>query len=174
MKIINIHQREYSQPSTVISEILDTLSSNIDRLWPNEIWPPMTLNKGLELKSIGGHGPIGYYVSDYVVGKTIEFTFTRPKEYIGTHKFEIIETAANTTLLRHTINMSLNSKGIVTWYLAVKWLHDALLEDCLDKVYNQIHKSHIQTPHNFWVKYLRNILKGKRKNNTTASTRTPL
>ena len=34
-----------------------------------------------------------------------------------------------------TIEMDLNFKGIVSWYLAIKWLHDALLEDCLDKVY---------------------------------------
>lgn len=123
----------------------------------------MVLNNGLKINSFGGHGPIGYYISNYAIGKSIEFTFTKPKEYIGTHRFEIIETAANTTLLKHSINMSLNSKGIVTWYFAIKWLHDALLEDCLDKVHNQIHKSQIQTPHNFWVKYLRNRLKGKRK-----------
>jgi hypothetical protein len=163
MEVINIHQREYNQPSTVISEILETLSSSFDRLWPVEKWPPMVLNNGLKINSFGGHGPIGYYISNYAFGKSIEFTFTKPTEFIGTHKFEIIETAANTTLLRHTINMNLNTKGIVAWYFVIKWLHDALLEDCLNKVHNQINISQIQTPHNFWVKYLRNRLKEKRK-----------
>jgi len=119
----------------------------------------MLLNNGLNKDSTGGHGPIGYYVSNYTTGKSIEFTFTKPKEFIGNHKFEIIETSPNTTLLRHTINMSLDIKGIVTWYFAIKWLHDALLEDCLDKVHNQINKGHLQTPHTIWVKYLRNMLK---------------
>lgn len=159
MKVTNIHQRDYNQPVTVISEILDTLSTRNDRLWPNEIWPPMILNNGLEINSFGGHGPIGYYISNYDYGKSIEFTFTKPTEYIGTHKFDIIEMTDNTTQLRHTINMNLNLKGIVTWYFAIKWLHDALLEDCLDKVHNQFNEIKVQSPHNFWARTLRNLLK---------------
>jgi len=164
MKIINIHEREYEQSSSVISEILETLSSKDDRLWPNEIWPPMVLNNNLTINSSGGHGPIGYYISNYDHGNSIEFTFTNPKEYIGTHKFEIIKISNKTTLLRHTINMTLNIKGLVTWYFAIKWLHDALLEDCLDKVHNQLTGKKVKSSHNFWVKYLRNMLKKNKKN----------
>jgi hypothetical protein len=91
MKIRNIHQREYGQPSEVISEILDTLSSKNERLWPDEFWPPMILDNGLELNSLGGHGPIGYFVSGFNKGIFIEFTFTKPKEFIGTHMFEVLK-----------------------------------------------------------------------------------
>ncbi len=163
MKITNIHQREYHQSSSTLSEILDTLSSGNDRLWPNEMWPPMLLNNGLTLHSSGGHGPIGYYISNYDYGKSIEFTFTKPKGYVGTHTFDIIKITEKRTLLRHTINMNLNLKGMVTWFFAVKWLHDALLTDCLDKVHSQLTEKKVQPRHNFWVKYLRNCLKRKRK-----------
>lgn len=162
MKIINVHQREYGEGITTISEILDSLSSKNDRLWPNEIWPPMKLNDGLEINSSGGHGPISYYVSQYDKGKSIEFTFTRPVDFKGTHAFEIIEKAENTILLRHTIDMTVNLKGFLMWYLAIKWLHDALLEDCLDKVHNQLNEIKVQPPHNFWVNILRNILRSRK------------
>jgi hypothetical protein len=166
MNITNIHQRQYEQPHSVISEIFDTLASTNDRLWPWEIWPPMILNTGLTMLSSGGHGPIGYYLSNYDHGKSVEFTFTRPRGYIGTHTFEVVKISDKSTLLRHTINMNLNMNGIATWYLAIKWLHDALLEDCLDKVHNQLADTQVYSPHNFWVKSLRKVLKRKREKST--------
>jgi hypothetical protein len=156
-----MHQREYDQPSVAISEKFDTLSSEKDRLWPNELWPPLVLNNGLKLNSSGGHGPIGYYVSNCRKGKFVEFTFTRPKEFVGIHKFEVLETSNDKTVLRHTINMEVNLKGYISWCLAIKWLHDALLEDCLDKVHNQVSENQVRSPHNFWVKFLRNMLKNR-------------
>ena len=161
MKIINIHKREYNRASNTLSELLDTLSSDNDRLWPREIWPPMILSDGLKTNSAGGHGPIRYCVTSYEQGRAVEFKFTKPKEYRGIHKFEINEITASKTELKHTINMDLNLKGIVTWYFAFKWLHDALLEDCLDKVHNQLEISIAKSEHNIWVKILRNILKRK-------------
>jgi hypothetical protein len=163
MKIFNIHQREYESPPTVLAEIFATLSSKNDRLWPNESWPPMVLSNGLNLHSSGGHGPIGYYVSNHDPRKSVQFTFTKPEGFVGSHTFEIIAIGDKKTVLRHTINMSLNLKGIITWYIAIKWLHDALLEDCLDKVHNQVARSAVHSPHNLWVKILRKVLGRRRK-----------
>ena len=161
MKIINVHQRVYNQPSEMIWKILETLSSKEDRLWPREIWPPVVLNNGLAMNSSGGHGPIRYYVSKHDHGEAIEFTFTKPAEFVGFHKFEIIENSNNTSVLRHILSMNVNLKGLVAWYFAIKWLHDALLEDCLDKVNNQLSDDKAHSPHNFWVRRLRKML-GKR------------
>ncbi|MDK9708258.1 MAG: hypothetical protein OEL83_14535 [Desulforhopalus sp.] len=163
MKITNIHQRKYQQPPSVLSEILATLSSKNDRLWPHELWPPMVLNNGLKLHSSGGHGPIGYYVSDHDPGKSVEFTFTKPEGFAGTHSFELIAIGDEKTLLRHTIDMDLSPKGMITWYVAIKWLHDALLEDCLDKVHNQVAQNEVRSRHNLWVTILRKVLKRRRK-----------
>ena len=162
MKISNIHQRDYDLSVSLLSEILDSLSSENDLLWPNEEWMPMILDNGLKANSNGGHGPIGYYVQRYEYGKIVEFCFTMPKEFVGIHKFEIIELASNKTRLQHTIEMQVNLKGLFSWYFVVKWLHDALLEDSLDKVYNLHNESQIKTPHSFWVKTLRKILKPKK------------
>ena len=162
MKITNIHKRDYNLPSSILSEALASLSSEKDLLWPKEEWTPMILNNGLKKNSNGGHGPIEYFVQQYEYGKTVEFCFTKPEEFVGIHKFEIIEFSPEKTGLKHTIEMKVNLKGLLTWYIVVKWLHDALLEDCLDKVYNQHNDQKIKTPQNYWVKTLRKILKPKK------------
>lgn len=159
MKIINVHERVYHHTVEVLGQMLTSLSSDNDRLWPSENWPPMILSNGLKPDSEGGHGPIGYYVSKYEKNSLVEFTFTRPKEFLGVHRFEIIRIADNSAKLSHTIEMDLNLKGALIWYLAVKWLHDALLEDCLDKVHNQLSAEKRQTPHNIWVRILREVLR---------------
>lgn len=123
----------------------------------------MFLDNGLKIKSNGGHGPIGYYVQQYEYGKAVEFCFTKPEEFVGLHKFEIIELSPEKTGLKHTIEIKVNLKGLLTWYIAVKWLHDALLEDCLDKVHNQHNEPKINTPHSFLVKTLRKILGSKKQ-----------
>lgn len=159
MKIINIHKRQFDQPTTLLADILDTIGSDNDRLWPKEKWPRVNLDDRLEIHSSGGHGPIGYYVSLYDFGRLLEFTFTSPEEFIGKHSFEIIDKADGTSELLHRIDMSVNLKGSIIWYCAVKWLHDALLEDCLDKVHNQLAENRVHTPHTFWVKTLRYLLR---------------
>ena len=161
MKVANIHRRIINQPKDNISQILDSLSSKDDKIWPMEQWPPMIFKKGLAEGAIGGHGPVKYSILKYVPGNNIEFKFMKPDGFNGIHKFEITEINSNQTELQHTIEMSLSAKGIVTWYLAIKWLHDALLEDCLDKVENHFLQEPKSTKWNSWVCMLRKILKKK-------------
>jgi hypothetical protein len=58
--------------------------------------------------------------------------------------------------------MKLRMGAVFSWYFAVKWLHDALLEDCLDKVQNRIGCGRASSPHNPWVTLLRKILKRRK------------
>ncbi len=162
MKIRSVHQREYPHPVSAIAEILETLSSPEDRLWPGEFWPPLKLNNGLAVNSAGGHGPIRYYVSAYESGRAVEFTFTRPAKFSGIHKFEILPADDGMTALRHTVDMEVDLKTFLVWQLTFRWLHDALLEDCLDKVQNQVSETQVRTPHSMWVDFLRNILRKKK------------
>lgn len=134
MKTISIHKRTIGQSIGVISDILNTLSSNDDKLWPKEKWPPMIFRKGLTVGAIGGHGPIKYSINTYIPGSLIEFTFVKPDGFKGVHRFEVTEIENNKTELKHTIDMMLSGKGILTWHIAIRWLHDALIEDCFDKV----------------------------------------
>lgn len=162
MKITNIHKRIINQPKESISIILDSLSSNNDRLWPKEKWPPMIFRKGLKEGAIGGHRPIKYSIKKYIPGSLIEFNFMKPDGFKGIHKFEITEIEKDKIELKHTINMNVSAKGIFTWYFTIKWLHDALLEDCLDKVENNFLTEKIKTDWNFWVRFLRSIFRRKK------------
>jgi len=159
MKIINIHQREYNHPLSDLSKIFETLATDNDLIWPKEKWNPMILDNGLCVNSSGGHGIIRYYISRYEDRKLIEFRFVEPKEFVGIHCFELIPIADDRTIIKHTINAQLNVKGLILWYLVVKWLHDALLEDCLDKIENNLEQSNAKTNYNPWVKILRKIFK---------------
>jgi len=161
LKTINIHKRTISQSIGVISDILNTLSSNDDKLWPKEKWPPMIFRKGLTVGAIGGHGPIKYAINTYIPGSSIEFTFVKPDGFKGVHRFEVSEIENNKTELKHTIDMMLSGKGILTWHIAIRWLHDALIEDCFDKVENQFSTNKKETKWNLWVVFLRNRLRKK-------------
>ncbi len=161
MKITNIHKRIINQPKDKISELFDTLSSKSDQLWPNEKWPPMIFKKGLLEGAVGGHGPIKYSIQKYLPGNIIEFQFIKPDGFNGIHKFQITEIDSEKAEIKHTIKMTLSGKGILTWYFAIKWLHDALLEDCLDKVENHFSHEQKSTKWNFWVCILRKSLKRK-------------
>ena len=59
--------------------------------------------------------------------------------------------------------MIVSKKGIFTWYIAVKWLHNALLEDCMDKAENNFLTEKKKTEWNLWVLFLRRIFKKSKK-----------
>ncbi len=155
---------EYNHPLSKIAEILETLSTKQDLLWPEENWTPMILDNGLCVDSRGGHGIIKYYVTKYEYGKIVEFCFVEPEEFKGAHRFELSKPSDNRTKIKHTIDVQFNLKGLILWYLIVKWLHDALLEDCLDKVENNLENTNAKTPHNFWLKFLQKVFRKNRKN----------
>ena len=68
MPVHNIHQRRIAAPPARVGELLDTLASGKDRLWPHERWPPMKLDTPLGIGATGGHGPIRYVVEAYDPG----------------------------------------------------------------------------------------------------------
>ena len=162
MKVINIHKRTIHQPKDKISKILNSLSTNNDQLWPKEKWPPMIFRKGLMEGATGGHRPIKYSIKKYIPGILLEFKFIKPDGLIGIHKFEITEIENDKTEIKHTIDMTVSGKGIFIWYIAVKWLHNALLEDCMDKAENNFLTEKKKTEWNLWVLFLRRIF-GKKK-----------
>lgn len=123
----------------------------------------MIFKKGLTEGAIGGHGPIKYSIKKYIPGNLIEFKFLKPDGFLGIHKFEIIEIEKEKTVLKHTIKMTVSGEGIFTWYIAIKWLHDALLEDCLDKAENHFLPNKKKTKWNLWVIFLEDFLEKRIK-----------
>ena len=163
MNVVNIHKRILNQPKSKIQSELETLSTENDGIWPKEKWPQMRFKDGIKIGAKGGHGPIKYFVEIYEPNEIIQFRFSKPKGFKGTHKFEINELLDKTTEIKHTINMHTEGKGTLIWILAIRSLHNALIKDAFDKLENTFLKEKKSSEWSFWVKFLRKQL-AKRKN----------
>jgi hypothetical protein len=162
MKVINIHKRQINQPKTELVRLLKTLATDNDMILATDKWPPMRLDKGLQVGSKGGHGHIKYFVTDYQPDNSITFQFNL-KGFDGFHKFEFSENEPNKTQLTHIIDLTTSGTATLKWALAIRWLHDAYIEDAFDKVENHFTKDKKRSEWSWWVKRLRKIMKPKKK-----------
>lgn len=162
MKVLNIHNREITQPKNEVAKLFKTLATEHDLMLAADKWSPMKLNKGLQVGSKGGHGPIKYFVINYQQDNSITFQFDL-KGFDGFHKFEISEIEANKTKLTHIIDIRTSGFAILKWALAIRWLHDAYIEDAFDKVENHFTIDKKKSEWTLWVKVLRKIMKPKKK-----------
>lgn len=162
MKVINIHKRELHQPKSELARVFNTLATDNDMMLATDKWPRMKLDKGLQVGSKGGHGPIKYFVSKYQPEKSITFQFDLTG-FNGFHRFDITALATNKTELSHTIEMTTTGSATLKWTLAIRWLHDAFIEDAFDKVENHFTKDKKSSKWTLWVKTLRRVMKPKRK-----------
>jgi hypothetical protein len=158
MKVLNVHKREIDRPKEEVLSLFTTLSQKGDKIWPWEKWPAMKFKNGLKINSEGGHGPIRYVVIGYNPKEYVEFEFQKPNGFNGTHKFEIVGLNESKTEIKHTIEMRTTGLGTLAWLFAIRWLHDALLEDAFDKIENQLCPTEKKSAWNFWVKSLRRLL----------------
>ena len=148
MAVVNLHHRTV-RADRHVGGLLDGLAGADDRLWPHEHWPAMRFDRPLGVGAVGGHGPIRYRVEAYVPGTWIRFRFTAPRGFDGYHEFCVHESAAGTRL-EHRLVMAVHGPARLTWPLASRPLHDALIEDCLDRA------EHDPTPHRpRWGRYVR-------------------
>lgn len=162
MKVINIHKREINQPKEEIIKLFRTLASENDLMLATNKWSPMKLDKGLQIGSKGGHGPIKYHVVEYNPEDLIVFEFDL-KGFNGTHKFNIIAINQKRTELSHIIDMKTSGFSTIKWIFAIRWLHDAFIEDAFDKVENHFSMIKKRSEWSLWVKLLRKIMKPKKK-----------
>ncbi|SFQ71556.1 hypothetical protein SAMN05421810_11464 [Amycolatopsis arida] len=132
MAVLNTHERRLPGSAAEVGALLDSLASGDDRLWPRDRWPAMRFGRPLGAGAAGGHGMVRYTIDSYVPGRWIRFTFTRPTGFRGFHEFTVHENGHGATL-RHTMAVRLCGSGRLLWPLLFRWLHDALLEDCLDR-----------------------------------------
>lgn len=136
MKIRNVHERFLAVPATNTASLIDGLASAEDLLWPHDKWPPMHFDRGLEVGATGGHGPVRYRITQYIPGQRITFQFDKEKGltrgFNGGHRFEV-EECGDQTMLRHIIEADCTLSAYLRWLLLVRPLHDALLENALDR-----------------------------------------
>ncbi len=132
--IVNVHQRTIPASPEAVGRMIDTLGSAADSVWPHEMWPAMTLDRPLQVGAAGGHGPIRYRVEAYAPGRSVRFRFLSPQGFVGTHSFAVEDAGAGASRLSHVIDMKTVGYSTLYWSLVIRPLHDALLEDALDKV----------------------------------------
>ena len=158
MNVINKHVRVINQPHSKIGILLDTLATENDKMLATDKWPRMKLDKGLQTGSAGGHGPIRYFVKDYFPGKSIIFQFDLPG-FDGFHRFDINALDSEKAEIVHLIKMKTTGTASVKWLLAIRWLHDAYIEDAFDKIENHFSQTKKISPWSLWVKFLRWMMK---------------
>ncbi|MDD5167402.1 MAG: hypothetical protein PHN75_01175 [Syntrophales bacterium] len=174
MIIDNRHERSFKVKAASVGDILDTLSGTEDRLWPRDMWPPMLFDKGLKPGAKGGHGVVRYEVEDYAPGRRAIFRFDGTgltADLDGRHYFEVV-TRNRHVVLRHVIDAECGFKAWLKWKIVIEPLHDALLEDALDRAEKSL-IGNVARPARWSsrVKILRNILAKKRLRAEEASKR---
>jgi hypothetical protein len=132
MAVLNVHQRPLSASPDEVGALIDTLAGPNDRLWPHPAWPHMRFDRPLAPGAVGGHGPVRYVISHYVPGRWIRFTFTGPRGFNGFHEYAV-HAEDGQTVLRHTLAMRARGPARLTWPLMFRPLHDAVVEDSLDR-----------------------------------------
>ncbi|MFD5096565.1 SRPBCC family protein [Amycolatopsis thailandensis] len=163
MRVWNRHSRIVGVTREQVGALIDTLSEDGDRLWPVDAWPPMRFDRPLGVGADGGHGPVRYRVESYEPGRSVRFRFTAPRGFDGFHEFTMRATETGDTELVHLMVLRLRHPAWLTYPLLWRPLHDALLEDCLDRAERELTGT-VRTPARwgFYVRLLRNLISGNR------------
>ena len=162
MKILNVHERAYPASAERVGELLDSLASTNDRLWPYEKWPAMKFEDGLKKGAKGGHGPVRYTVTDLIPGRRAEFEFDRDgiaAGMYGNHYFEVESKGENTTL-RHVIDAQAAFGDWLRWFIVIRPLHNALVEEGLDKAETDL-TGKVERPYSYglYTRFLRFLVR---------------
>lgn len=152
----NIQGRVIEAPLGVVGALLDRLSGSDDPLWPSPAWPPLRLDRALSTGAGGGHGPIRYRVSGYEPRRRVRFTFDDAIGLSGFHEFRVEPIDARRCRLVHDLSATTHGRMIAGWPLAVRWLHEALIQDLLDNA-QRVATGAGSRPrrHSPWVRFLR-------------------
>lgn len=129
----NTHERTLNAPIDTLAPLIDQLASRQDRFWPSSRWSTMKFDRPLAVGAIGGHGSVGYTVERYQPGREIQFRFTNPKGLNGIHRLTLEELPNGNTRVKHVIEASLEGPMVLGWHLFIRCLHDALVEDGMDR-----------------------------------------
>lgn len=131
--IRNEHERILPGDLDTVGALIDGLGAEDDRLWPSDVWPRVHFERPLAPGARGHHGPVHYVVDSYEPGRRVVLSFTRPVGLEGHHRFEVDPIGPERTRLRHVLEARPYGRARLTWPLFFRPLHDALLEDALDR-----------------------------------------
>ncbi|MCJ7726050.1 MAG: SRPBCC family protein [Acidimicrobiia bacterium] len=162
MRAASVHQRHLAAPVADLGALIDTLASPDDRLWPHRTWPAMRFDGPLGVGAAGGHAFVRYHVEDYRPGSSVVFRITGPRGFSGTHRFDA-GSDGDGAVLTHTIDGAASLRFAMPWFMVVRPLHDALIEDALDNAEREATGT-VAGPArwSWWVRMLRRLLGPKR------------
>ena len=83
--------------------------------------------------------------------------FTEPTPLRGRHWFDVVPAdGAGGVWIRHVVAAESGFFGWLWWALGIRWLHDALLRDALDRAEGAL-TGHVRSPARWspWVRFLR-------------------
>lgn len=170
----NVHERLVAAPIDQVGPLLDLIGGPDDLLWPTPAWQPMVLDRPVAIGAAGGHGSIRYRVTGYEPGRKVEFEFTPGQGIDGTHTITAEPAGPDRTLLRHVVEAQPSGAMRLAWPLAVRWAHDAVLEELFDNAEWAVGIEPVRRARrSAWVRLLRGWLDVSRARPTTPP-RTPL
>jgi hypothetical protein len=154
--MLNIHERIIEAPADRVGRLLADLGGDKDRLWPSPAWVPMRLDRPLAVGADGGHGPIRYHAIVYQPGTRVRFDFHERTGAAGFHEFTVEPLGPNRCRLRHVLDVRLRGRMRLLMPLAIRSMHDAVLEDLLDNA-EFVATGRVRTPATWspWVRICR-------------------
>lgn len=156
---VNLHERRFPVPADRVGGLIDSLVDD-DGFWPSDRWPALRLDDGLRMGSAGGHGPIRYTVDEYVPQRRVRvrFRFSAPRGFGGWHELAVVP-AGDGCDLRHTLSVEPHGLARVSWPLAIRPLHDALIEDAFNEAATSLGLDAPTSSWSTWVRWLRRALR---------------
>ncbi|GAA3394776.1 DUF2867 domain-containing protein [Cryptosporangium minutisporangium] len=151
----NVHSRELAASPSAVAPLIDGLAGPDDAFWPTG-WPPLRFDGPLGVGASGGHGPIRYSVTEYEPGRRLRCAFDPAIGVRGYHEFRVEPMDVGRVRLVHEIDAALRGGMRLGWPLAIRWLHDALIEDAFDNA-ERVTTGAVASPHRWslWVRLLR-------------------
>ena len=74
-----------------------------------------------------------HFVTGYEPGRRVEFQFTGPTGFNGSHSFTATSHSNRSTLLRHELVVSSRGAAVFTWPFFFRPLHNAVIEESFDR-----------------------------------------
>lgn len=131
--IRNVHERLLPVPIDRVGPLLDRLGGPDDVLWPSPAWAPMRLDGPLAPGVTGGHGAARYRVTAHEPGRSVTFTVQPGQGWTGAQSFAVHPAGPSATVLRAEGVGRLRGPMRLQWPLAVRWAHDTMIEELLDR-----------------------------------------
>lgn len=152
----NAHQRLVAAPIEWVGPLLDQLGGPNDMVWPSPAWQPMVLDRPMAVGAAGGHGSIRYHVTAYEPGRKVEVEFSPGQGLDGWLTLTAEQSGLKHTLVRVVAEAQFSGAMVLAWPLAVRWAHDAVVEELLDNVERMVGSEPKRSPRRSpWVGLLR-------------------